>query len=367
MGTGCVEPLLFEILEADIITHIILIGTAGLLADDPQTLGKILRITEAFPGGCAVHLKEENLPLRPNFPASIANPLPDAAIISTDYYYGFSQSSSPGVKALHAADPSLARDVASLWNRAKLVDMETAQFYHFCKTLPPRAIHYLSLKGAANSLKDVGHQTERSLKILEDCLRDALQLLSLTPLPAPPQAAIRPIGDAPAPTGDATKLTEEVKLIWQIQLGVAAVLGYLGTNLQLNPESSSPFESSPHSYLNIKNILLCGIAILILMIGSMYNLVGNFYTQQERLWIGRKADQENLVVNIFGGVYTLVFGAIAWVIWASYAGPQEAFCFSRTSAEFVATGCLINIILWIVVARYLNGLKRSSATAQTTL
>src|SRR3954469_7569890 len=65
IGSGCLEPLLFEILSVPIIEKIILIGTSGALSDR-NSLGKPTIITEAFLAGAAVR-RSTNEALHPRW------------------------------------------------------------------------------------------------------------------------------------------------------------------------------------------------------------------------------------------------------------------------------------------------------------
>jgi hypothetical protein len=175
IGTGCLEPLLFEVLEPAIIQRIVLIGTAGALNNLRQP-GQPHLINDAFLGCTGITLREDR-PLHSRWHSDIAA-LPSASIISTDYYYGFSRMGSPLVKALQEADARLVDVFTKACNQADLVDMETAQFYHLCRVLGGDSLQFVALKGSSNPITDFSLQTLHSQQLLARLCQEAVALLT---------------------------------------------------------------------------------------------------------------------------------------------------------------------------------------------
>ncbi len=178
IGTGCLEPLLFEIFQPGIIRRIILIGTAGSTGRRPLAAGEAQLISEAWLGGSAVNLGNELLPLIPRYPFSLSRQLPSASIVSTDFYYGFYQGDDPARLRLRDAVPSLRSDVARIYPRVDLVDMECAQFYWLCGILGGDDTAFAAIKGAANAVPRPGEQCLLAPLVLENCLTAALDLVA---------------------------------------------------------------------------------------------------------------------------------------------------------------------------------------------
>jgi len=177
IGTGCLEPLLFEILHPGIIRRIILIGTAGSTGRLPFPRGEARLIREAWLGGSALTLGEEHSALAPRYPLPPSHSLPCAAIVSTDFYYGFYHGDDPLRRQLRDAVPSLRRDVARIYPRVDLVDMECAQFYWLCGLLGGDTTAFAAIKGAANAVDKPAEQGSFGPLVLENCFAAALELL----------------------------------------------------------------------------------------------------------------------------------------------------------------------------------------------
>ena len=174
MGSGCLEPLLCEIFDEPNLKRIILVGTAGSVSKN-ETLGIAFPITEARIA-CA-GISPKNPVQFPNWP--LPKNIESRRIVSTDYYYGFTLRKNWPSPKLWSADTRLAQSVPKVLAKSNLVDMETGQFYHLCQTLRPD-LQYLSLKGAANPLRDFTQQTLHSESVLDDALKKAkLQLASV--------------------------------------------------------------------------------------------------------------------------------------------------------------------------------------------
>jgi purine-nucleoside phosphorylase len=180
IGTGCLEPLLYEILDTNRIKEIIMVGTAGAISKESIRLGSVYLAEEAFLAGSAVNLPL-GTKLAPRFPRQrhgIAE-IGRASVASSDYYYGFSNDGGQRSKALRKSDQALNAAVLELWNRVNLVDMETAQFYHFCSILGEETLSYASLRGASNYMDSRHQQIANTSLVLKAALRAALNLLDI--------------------------------------------------------------------------------------------------------------------------------------------------------------------------------------------
>jgi len=192
IGTGCLEPMLYELFEPALISgpktirRLILIGTAGSLNPAGTTPGQPYLIDPAYLGASAIGspphqiTARERQPLRPRLGALVkrAAGLERRSIVSTDYYYGFSHD--PASAMLREADPGLLRAVAAASGVADLVDMEVAQFYYFCGLLGGPSLLYLAIKGCANYVGGFSEQPMNSQQVLSLAMLDVFRLLSLS-------------------------------------------------------------------------------------------------------------------------------------------------------------------------------------------
>lgn len=173
IGSGCLEPLLCEIADEPRLRRIILVGTAGAVSRSAR-LGSAAPIREARVACAGVSPKHDAS--SPNWPI-VLKPKESQRIVSTDYYYGFTLKKEWPAPALWTADSRLEKTVKKALQHADLVDMETGQFYHLCRTLRPD-LQYLAIKGAANPLADFSQQPLHSESVLHDALRQAKEMLS---------------------------------------------------------------------------------------------------------------------------------------------------------------------------------------------
>jgi len=174
IGTGVVEPLLYELLGTGRAERIILVGTAGRLGAGRLPLGSGFPITEAYLAGTGLDREVADQPLRPAWPDLAAGPV--ASLVSSDFYYGFSPSIRPG-DYRHRL-PALRRDFERLSAFVDLVDMEVAQFYALCRLIPEQpGLRYLAIKGASNGVDNHGEQNTHAPAVLLDCLGKALLAL----------------------------------------------------------------------------------------------------------------------------------------------------------------------------------------------
>jgi hypothetical protein len=155
IGTGCLEPLVFELCAAGHPEKIALIGTAGLPQGSSLVLGECRPVTSAFARGNAINAVgvDPSQSLRPNTSEAFNA---ECVAASTDFYYAsLPEWWTPGID---------------------LVDMEVAQFYHLCDRFSRLArirTQYLAFKGAANRIGCPGEQLQHSAGVIADCLRQA--------------------------------------------------------------------------------------------------------------------------------------------------------------------------------------------------
>jgi hypothetical protein len=179
IGTGAVEPLIKEVADTQVVTRMVLIGTAGYLGDDPSAFGKVYLVEAAYPAGCAVVLGDDALPLGPRFEGIEQLGLPRVTTITTDYYYGFSKKDDPRVKAVQNADLNLRTGVETHWQLGRTIEMETASFYHFAGTYFSDDVQFVAFRGVANLSDRFEDQTRHTRVVLAESFRQAIQLLAI--------------------------------------------------------------------------------------------------------------------------------------------------------------------------------------------
>lgn len=182
IGSGCMEPLIFELLDKKTLgdrvpKKLVMIGTAGYISDHGH--GQVFLVDKAVPMGCAVHLDDTDLALlRPNFEGLDNSKLTRATEMSTDYYYAATPGTDdPRKMAAKNADPALASAIQSFWKPGRLISMEVAQFYHFCRIYGPEGTQYVALRGVANLADQFHEQGEHSQNVLNLAFTEALKLL----------------------------------------------------------------------------------------------------------------------------------------------------------------------------------------------
>lgn len=171
IGTGCLEPLLWEIFQPGIIKDIILIGTAGRLSNSKLPMGVAGCVNEAYSGCTSIDDVAGVIPLKPRYPTP--SHLPTCTAVSSDFYYGFSQRAIDGS---YPASASLRTAVDRHLHSRDLVDMETAQFYYFCQTLGQPTLRYLAIRAAANDIAAQEEQLTHTPAALSECLKLAIAL-----------------------------------------------------------------------------------------------------------------------------------------------------------------------------------------------
>lgn len=176
IGTGSLEPLLYELIATERAERIILVGTAGSLGAKRLPLGVAYPIAEAHLAGTGLDREVSGQTLRPEWPDFPAGP--SATIVSSDFYYGFSPALAPG-DYRHRL-PGLRADFLRLSASVDLVDMEVGQFYALCRLIPSQpGLRFLAFKGASNAVDNHNEQNDNAPAVLRHSLRQALAALGL--------------------------------------------------------------------------------------------------------------------------------------------------------------------------------------------
>ncbi len=342
IGTGCLEPLLFEVLGNSPIERIILIGTAGAISSDDVVLGNAYLINKAYLGAAGISVVDRLHPRVPRFSADriAASKLQSRSTVSTDYYYGFSTDPDSRAVKLREADPVLADTLLKMWASTELVDMETAQFYHLCSLLGDKQLQFVAIKGPANKVAD---PSLAATAVLEKAVAHAFRMLGIDGKTAAVASLLqwRPaqpgaIREAKSEDGS-TKLVEEVKLYWTIQVAVAGILGYLGTNLNFTTETA------------VKNIFLCGVSSLLITMGAIYNLIGNYYARIEGSRTGREKDQENIITPTLALIYMIVSGILGGI--TAYSALRVTGATGNLLSDAFKGGFAGVLLNWLICRR----------------
>ena len=176
IGTGCIEPLLWELFAPGVIERLILVGTAGRLPESPTAVGHAYLVNEAWLAGTGLDGEDLPQPLTPRWPGMERFAL--ASTVSTDFFYGFGPRLTTGGypfatgRLRHAYDEAIRR-------KTGLVEMEVAQFYAFCAAFPHAPARFVAAKGVANTVEMHGEQVANSRDAIADTLRLARQLLAM--------------------------------------------------------------------------------------------------------------------------------------------------------------------------------------------
>jgi hypothetical protein len=128
-----------------------------------------------------------------------------------------------------------------------------------------------------------------------------------------------------------SKLMEEIKLYWTVQVAVGGILGYLGANLSFASATAE------------KNIFLCGVSFLLIAMGAIYNLIGNYYARVEGVQAGRSDYQENLFTPTLALIYLIVSAMLGGI-----------FTHSTLTASGVESSLAYDTLLGSVLGFLLN-------------
>lgn len=164
IGSGCVEPMMWEILQGDTpIKAIVLVGTAGLIGNNPDLCGKVYAVTRAY--ACSTGVCPNHLPVKPRW-NNLPEHIPHRTSLSSDEYYSVQNTLQH----------------SKYWRSGRLLEMEVTQFYFLCQRLGSPELQYLALKGVSNL--DGRHETqvELSQQILRESVHTALELLTIPAL-----------------------------------------------------------------------------------------------------------------------------------------------------------------------------------------
>jgi hypothetical protein len=164
IGTGCLEPLLHEILSAPSPVHtIILAGTAGVLQSSTEIeIGETYAIVQARTNLTAID-RLLTRPARPVWDRDL--PCAKAMSLSTELYY--------------AAIPSEELQRLSEAERKRLlIEMEVAQFYYLCSTKANgRQLRYIAVKNASNHVGDLNQHLSTSALSLAAAVAVAVRVM----------------------------------------------------------------------------------------------------------------------------------------------------------------------------------------------
>jgi hypothetical protein len=167
IGTGCIEPLLVEVLRAEPdISRLLLVGTAGRIrVVDGEAAELAFAIRQAYMGPTAFSAMGVFGPFEPTLYVDA----PAATIVSTDLYYLFD-----GCRVGEWPNSHQCRDA---WEEATLVDMEVAQFLYLCDVLRGGNLKYAAIKGPANCFGVHGEQTKNSRRVIVRCMELAVETI----------------------------------------------------------------------------------------------------------------------------------------------------------------------------------------------
>ena len=176
MGTGCVEPLIWEMTRPKVVRELVLIGTAGKMPGAAAPLGEPHVIDRAYLAGTG--LDGENLvePLLPRWDKPLGS-IPSASSVSTDFFYGFAPRILTGGYPL--AGGRLRALYEKYSNTVDLIDMEVGPFYAFCAAFGDESLRYIAIKGPSNVLGADEQQIAETPAVLKRCWETARVVLEL--------------------------------------------------------------------------------------------------------------------------------------------------------------------------------------------
>lgn len=310
IGTGSLEPLLVELAEVGGITDLLLVGTAGALNTRVRP-GKPYWITHGYLCGTGLDSEvADEAGLQP-WPTVVPPGLETTTILSTDLYYGV--STDPATVSYRAGLPNLQiRSNQQLLN-ASMIDMEVAQFYFLCSLIFVDTVRYAAIKSPSNPVANPEQQITGTTDALRAVFAAAFDCYEL------PRFIV-----TKSHKGSMDKMLEEIKLYWQVQIGCGGVLGYLGSTLDLSQPSKT-------AYISI-------VALLLLSIGSVYNLVGNYYIRTEGQALGYAQKQENMITPFIALLYSVISAA---------SGMMLGMCLSSMWPSLIGIGWVIVLITFV--------------------
>jgi hypothetical protein len=180
IGSGALEPLLWEILAPGVVRKIVLIGTAGAVGSGAPAMGVALPINEAYSCGTGIDGEIGLEPVKPrwNLPAGTKT----CSIASSDFFYGYSERVIDG--SFKACQGAFREKYLNIRDKAALIDMEVAQFYYFCPRFDTTGrLEYVAIKGSSNPLGKGGEMNKYAAPVIENCMRQSLRMLELVAAP----------------------------------------------------------------------------------------------------------------------------------------------------------------------------------------
>ena len=177
MGTGCVEPLIWEVIKPGIVGEIVLIGTAGKMPGTSVQIGQPYAVAKAWLAGTALDGERVSQPVKPRWTEAIGVEWVDS--VSTDFFYGFAPRVLEEDGYPFASGPLALRYAEHLAMGTELVDMEVAAFYCFCEKFGDPGLTYLAIKGPSNELGADGQQIAETGDVMERCMAIAKRVLKI--------------------------------------------------------------------------------------------------------------------------------------------------------------------------------------------
>lgn len=179
IGTGCLEPLLFEILTPRIVRRVCLVGSAGTIRASTHPAGTPCWIESAYSLGMSIDGWVGESALYPRWNSPLHAATPKASIVSTDFYY---ITSPAGLQRFAPRIPaSFTERYQQRTKTCELIDMETAAFFFFCELFGGESLtEYVAVKGASNSVDDQAEQVTHSAEVVRRSLRAAIERWSLS-------------------------------------------------------------------------------------------------------------------------------------------------------------------------------------------
>jgi nucleoside phosphorylase len=176
IGTGSLEPLLWEIISPGVIKKIVLIGTAGAVTPRAPEIGASAFISEAWPCGTSLDAEVGMNPLRPHWNAVLNGVT--CTLASTDYFYGYSDRILDG--SFRACQGPFKERYKTIRDKADMIDMEVVGFYYFCPFFDKTGeLEYIAIKGSSNALGKGEEMNQYAAAVMDDCGRRALEMLEL--------------------------------------------------------------------------------------------------------------------------------------------------------------------------------------------
>lgn len=180
IGTGCLEPLLFEVLSARVVRRLCLVGTAGTIRPPSHPPGTPCWIESAYSLGMSIDNWVGPGPLYPRWNQPPSADMPTTSIVSTDFYY---ITSPAGLKRFSAQLPEgFADRYIERTQTCDMIDMETAAYFFFCHLFgSSELIEFVAIKGASNSVDHQEEQVARSASVVTSSVRAAIERWDIAP------------------------------------------------------------------------------------------------------------------------------------------------------------------------------------------